>query len=44
MDAGDVDKDGDIDILLGNHQFGKIKPGTKVSPGLQMHYIKNLLR
>ncbi len=43
MDAGDVDKDGDIDILLGNYQFGKRKPGAKVTPGLQLHYIKNLL-
>ena len=43
MDAGDVDKDGDLDILLGNYQFGKRKPGAKVPPGLQMHYIKNLL-
>jgi hypothetical protein len=43
MDAGDVDKDGDIDILLGNYQFGKRKPGDKIPPGLQMHYIKNLL-
>jgi hypothetical protein len=43
MDAGDVDKDGDIDILLGNYQFGKRKPVAKVTPGLQMHYIKNLL-
>ena len=43
MDAGDVDKDGDLDILLGNYQFGKRKPGDKIPPGLQMHYIKNLL-
>ncbi len=43
MDAGDVDKDGDIDLLLGNYQFGKRKPGDKIPPGLQMHYIKNLL-
>ena len=43
MDAGDVDKDGDIDILLGNYQFGKRKPGDKIPPGLQMHYVKNLL-
>jgi FG-GAP-like repeat len=44
MDAGDVDKDGDLDILLGNYQFGKRKPGEHVPPGLQMHYVKNLLR
>ncbi len=44
MDAGDVDKDGDIDILLGNYQFGKRKPGEHTPPGLQMHYVKNLLR
>jgi hypothetical protein len=43
MDAGDVDKDGDIDLLLGNYQFGKRKPGDKIPPGLQMHYLKNLL-
>jgi hypothetical protein len=43
MDAGDVDKDGDLDILLGNYQFGKRKPGDKIPPGLQLHYIKNLL-
>lgn len=44
MDAGDVDKDGDIDIILGNYQFGAVKPGTKLTPGLQLTYFKNLIR
>ncbi|MHA8057899.1 FG-GAP repeat domain-containing protein [Aquirufa nivalisilvae] len=44
MDAGDVDKDGDIDIVLGNYQFGAVKPGTKLTPGLQLTYFKNLIR
>lgn len=44
MDAGDVDKDGDIDILLGNYLFGSVKPGDKITPGLQLRYIKNLIR
>ncbi|MHA8052959.1 FG-GAP repeat domain-containing protein [Aquirufa sp. OSTEICH-129A] len=44
MDAGDVDKDGDIDIVLGNYQFGAVKPGIKLTPGLQLTYFKNLIR
>jgi hypothetical protein len=44
MDAGDVDRDGDIDILLGNYQFGAVKPGAVKTPGLQLTYYKNLLR
>lgn len=44
MDAGDVDHDGDIDILLGNYQFGNRKPGANNTPGLQLTYYKNLLR
>ena len=44
MDAGDVDHDGDIDILLGNYQSGNRKPGANKSPGLQLTYYKNLLR
>jgi hypothetical protein len=44
MDAGDVDRDGDIDILLGNYQFGNRRPGMSKTPGLQLTYYKNLLR
>jgi hypothetical protein len=40
MDAGDADQDGDLDILLGNFQFGAPKKG-KVKPGLQLNYIEN---
>jgi hypothetical protein len=40
MDAGDADQDGDLDILLGNFQFGAPKKG-KVKPGLQLDYIEN---
>ena len=40
MDAGDADHDGDLDIMLGNFQFGAPKKG-KVKPGLQLNYIEN---
>lgn len=40
MDAGDADQDGDLDIMLGNFQFGPPKRG-KVKPGLQLNYIEN---
>lgn len=40
MDAGDADQDGDLDIILGNFQFGAPKKG-KVKPGLQLNYIEN---
>ena len=43
MDAGDADLDGDLDILLGNFQFGAPKKG-KVKPGLQLNYIENKIR
>ncbi|NBW03553.1 MAG: hypothetical protein EBR87_07570, partial [Cytophagia bacterium] len=43
MDAGDADQDGDLDILLGNFQFGAPKKG-KVKPGLQLNYIENKIR
>ena len=44
MDAGDFDKDGDIDLLLGNFQFGKPKPGVKLTPGLQIRLLRNTIR
>ena len=44
MDAGDFDKDGDIDLLLGNFQFGKPKPGVKLTPGLQIRLLRNSIR
>ena len=44
MDAGDFDKDGDIDLLLGNYQFGKPKPGVKLTPGLQIRLLRNTIR
>jgi hypothetical protein len=44
MDAGDFDKDGDIDLLLGNFQFGKSKPGVKLTPGLQIRFLRNSIR
>lgn len=44
MDAGDFDKDGDIDLLLGNFQFGKSKPGVKLTPGLQIRLLRNSIR
>jgi hypothetical protein len=43
MDAGDFDKDGDIDLLLGNFQFGKPKPGVKLTPGLQIRLLRNTI-
>ena len=44
MDAGDFDKDGDIDLLLGNFQFGKSRPGVKLTPGLQIRLLRNSIR
>jgi hypothetical protein len=44
LDAGDFDKDGDIDLLLGNFQFGKPKPGVKLTPGLQLRLLRNSIR
>lgn len=44
MDAGDFDKDGDIDLLIGNFQFGKPKPGVKLTPGLQIRLLRNTIR
>lgn len=44
MDAGDVDHDGDIDIVLGNFQFGKMREGINKKTDLQLTYYKNLLR
>ncbi len=44
MDAGDFDKDGDVDLLLGNFQFGKPKPGVKLTPGLQIRWLRNTIR
>jgi hypothetical protein len=42
--AADFDKDGDIDLLLGNFQFGKSKPGVKLTPGLQIRLLRNSIR
>ena len=44
MDAADLDKDGDVDLLLGNFQFGKPKPGVKLTPGLQIRLLRNTIR
>jgi hypothetical protein len=44
MDAGDFDRDGDIDLLLGNFQFGKPKPGVILTPGLQIRLLRNTIR
>ena len=44
LDAGDYDRDGDIDIVVGNYQFGKPKPGIKLTPGLQVRVFKNLIK
>jgi hypothetical protein len=41
LDTGDYDKDGDLDIVVGNYQFGKTKPGIKLTPGLQVRIFKN---
>ena len=35
---------GDIDLLLGNFQFGKPKPGVKLTPGLQLRFLRNSIR
>jgi len=44
MDAEDMDKDGDIDIVLGNYLYDVVKPSGKIIPGLQLTYFKNLIR
>jgi hypothetical protein len=44
MDAADVDKDGDVDIVLGNYLYDVVKPSRKIIPGLQLTYFKNLIR
>ena len=43
MDAADMDKDGDIDIILGNYLYDVVKPMGKITPGLQLTYFKNLI-
>jgi len=43
MDAADMDKDGDIDIILGNYLYDVVKPIGKITPGLQLTYFKNLI-
>jgi hypothetical protein len=43
MDAADMDKDGDIDIILGNYLYDVVKPVGKITPGLQLTYFKNLI-
>jgi len=43
MDAADIDKDGDIDIILGNYLYDVVKPIGKITPGLQLTYFKNLI-
>ena len=43
MESSDMDQDGDIDLVLGNFQFGKGDSTSNLKQSIQALVLKNLL-